>query len=145
VAKYSLTEKARELRKEPFEFEWDGRDWALPHIMDTDLASIPAADSGDIEAVRESVALAFRYSDDKSQAEAWRAALPVPAVALFELFRDWHEWSGTKPGESEASSPSSKSTGRPSKRTSRGSTTSGSPRRSRAKAETVELPANSSS
>ncbi|WP_051797279.1 hypothetical protein [Catenuloplanes japonicus] len=139
--KFNLTARYAEIKKEPFEFVWPGgdgkdRDWTLPYIQDIDLRVLEACEAEDVTALRQAFEIAFELA---GQDEAWAEA-PKPTSAIKELFHAWQEWDGVQPGESEASSDSSTSTGRPSKQTSRGSTKSGSRQRSSARAGTAAAP-----
>lgn len=60
---------------------------------------------------------------------SWDAVKAMPVAALTGLVTDWVKHSEVAPGESEASSPSSESTARPSKPTSRSAAASKTRRR----------------
>lgn len=134
-----------EVRRDPYVFAWAGRDWSLPHLGNLDYrlqAEIETFNSIDVEQMEGLFARMF----GPEQAAAW-AAVEVPTPVLFMLFDRWIKHAGAKPGEPPASPPSSKSTGRRSRPTSAGSTTSASPKRSTAKRaprKAASPPANSS-
>jgi hypothetical protein len=120
-----------EIRREPYAFRLNGRDWILPHIQDLDyrvLADIETMNTADVPAILS----LFNRMFDPEQAAAW-ADTPVPNPVLFLLFERWLAHGGAQSGEDSASSGSSGSTGKSSRRTSGGSTGSGSRASSSAK------------
>jgi hypothetical protein len=140
--KWSLTRAYNAVRREPFTFEWEGQDWQLPHFGDIDWRAAGLA--GDLEALTsggetatadvpvETLQSLFRYAFGPEQAERWERA-GQPGTAMVLLFQHWQEHAGADVGEPSASTGSSPSTGRPSKRTSPGITGSGSRTRSSAR------------
>lgn len=134
-----------EIRRDPYDFTWKGRQWTLCHFAELDYET-----QGKIEESTE-LTLAdltdiFRQAMGDEQFAEWRT-VRRPVGVLEILFKRWVEHSGAKPGEDKASSGSSGSTGRSSRRTSGASTTSASPKRSTAKRaarKVVSPPASSS-
>lgn len=136
---YDLDAAYAETRQEPFRFKWAGHEWELPHFGDVDWRAAQLAD--DLKALGDSDGVAevdievlqklFEYAFGPQQAKRW-ADVPQNVTAMIKLFVAWQEYGGSSVGESSASSDSSASTGRPSKRTSTGTTKSGSRGRSSA-------------
>jgi hypothetical protein len=125
----------------PFWFRWDDRWWKLPHLRMLDFevqAQVESFDFGaltdskDIEATKTRVNDLFTLLMGGELGAQWRTTVR-PLTMLLDMVNRWVEHSGGTPGEAQASPDSSKSTGRPSKRTSTASTGSGSRRPSRAK------------
>ncbi|GGN39443.1 hypothetical protein FHR83_006717 [Actinoplanes campanulatus] len=142
--------------KPDFWFRWADRWWRLPnmHMLDFDIQvdvmgfqGRVSEDNPDVNALKAMVNDLFDLIMDaghEGQASDWRAVKPRPLPMLMDLLSQWSEQSGVDEGESSASTSSSPSTGRPSKRTSKPSTASGSARRSTARPrEAGALPANS--
>jgi len=133
-----------EERGEPFTFTWEGRRWELPAFGDIDWraagmqAEMEAAADADgmAEVGVETLQKLFRFAFGEEQADRWEKARQ-PAPAMVRLFSEWQKRSGAAVGESPASTGSSPSTGRPSRRTSTASTGSGSARRSTARKRSV--------
>jgi len=120
-----------EIRREPYFFTWSGREWSLPHIGDLDyrvLAEIESMDAIDTEQVLSLFSRMFTAD----QVAAW-AEVQVPTPVLFMLFERWVAHGGGKLGEAPASSGSSGSIGKSSRRTSGSSTVSASRKSSSAK------------
>ncbi len=142
----SLTAAYAEIRKEPYVFEWAGREWELPHIAELDFRLL-----AEIDQIEDKVAdLAYHEGLFArlfgKQAQAW-AQVEVPTSVLMMLFDRYVKHAGGELGEGEASKPSSKSTGTKSRRTS-GTTTRGSGSRKRSTAKkaapkVASLPASS--
>ncbi len=125
----------------PFRFRWADRWWQLPHPKMLDFTTQAAVESFDYEAIAESdgdlnIAVAkvdelFTLIMGKEQGAEWAKVEVRPLQMILDLFSKWMESAGVKQGEAQASAGSSKSTGRPSRRTSKGSTASASPKPSR--------------
>lgn len=126
----------------PFWFRWADRWWMIPHlkmldfevqaeIENFDFSSVTAPEGGDVDvaAARAKLNELFDLIMGEQQGQQWRE-VPRPIGFLIEMLNKWTTHSGAKPGEAPASESSSASTGRPSKRTSTGSTASGSRKRS---------------
>jgi len=135
----------------PFWFRWADRWWQLPHLKMVDFEVQAKVESfealaekigDDVDAAKAEVNALFDLLMGDAQAADWRATAR-PVGMLFDMLRAWVKHSGAEPGESPASDGSSKSTGRPSKRTSTGSTESASRRRSPAKKAVATPPASS--
>ncbi len=135
----------------PFRFRWADHWWELPHPKMLDFAVQAAVESFDYDAISESggdLGIAKQKVDElftlimgREQGVAWAKVEVRPLPMLLDLFAKWMESTGVTPGEASASAGSSKSTGRPSKRTSNASTGSASPKRSRpAKATSQRAP-----
>lgn len=125
----------------PFWFRWGNRWWQLPHLrmLDFEVQARVESFQDDVTAVGDNVdqlrALVNGLFDmllGEEQGVEWRL-ISRPGDAILDMIHAWMKHSGATPGESAASDGSSKSTGRPSKRTSTGTTGSGSRRRSTAK------------
>ena len=122
-----------EIAPKPYRFSWAGQEWMLPHLGGLDYRL-----QAEIENVGENLNNLdyleglFARMFGAEQAARW-AEVEVPTPVLFMLFDRWVKHSGAKPGEGEASKPSSRSTGRRSRPTSAASTTSASRKRSTAK------------
>ena len=136
---YDLDAIYAEVRAEPFRFRWSGRDWELPNFGDIDLraAGLVAqietlADEDNKTGTIELLSKVFEYSFGEEQAALW-AKTAQNVSALMKLFEAWQKHSGTSVGEPSASTGSSPSTGRPSKRTLPATTGSGSRGRSTAR------------
>lgn len=123
----------------PFRFKWAGATWDLPHLGDMDWRAVSLADEMDVTQIRE----LFRLALPEDRADEWEQT-KQPTPAMTRLFTAWLQHSGMAPGETPASDGSSPSTGRPSKRTSRGTTTSASRGSSSARRQIATAPANSS-
>ncbi len=134
-----------------FWFFWADRWWKLPNLnlLDFDIQLQVMAfqgrvseDSTDAEALKSLVNDLFDLimeAGHPGQAADWRE-VTRPLTMLLGMLGDWSEHSGVDEGESSASTSSSKSTGRPSKPTSKRSTGSGSPRRSTAQTRAAGAP-----
>ncbi len=124
--------RERKAERAPFPFMFRGQQWELASLYSAlDLDTIDAAQNGDLAMIRSAVTAGL----GPEQAEQFGVgSLTVDEVV--PLFERWTAASGSRPGESAASSGSSESTGRPSKPTSTGSTASASRRRSTAKPAT---------
>lgn len=136
-------------KKTPFWFRWADRWWQFPHLLMLDFEVQAQVEDfhKSIDGVTDMDALRGHFNDlftlimGAEQSAEW-AQVTRPLPAVMTLLNQWLEHSGSDAGESEASAGSSKSTGRPSKRTSTGTTASGSRRRSPAK-KAATPPANS--
>lgn len=132
-----------EERGEPFPFDWEGQRWELPALGDIDWRAAglqaemeAAADAeGMAEVSVETLRKLFLFAFGEEQSARWEK-VKQPAPAMLKLFTEWQKRSGATAGESPASTGSSASTGRPSRRTSTASTGSGSARRSTARKRT---------
>lgn len=120
-----------EVRKPPYDFTWSGRDWSMPHMMDQDYRVLARIEGYAELGVDELISLVADLLG-KDQRQAW-ADVDVPTSVLYMLFDRYMKHCGAKAGEDEASSDSSGSTGKSSRRTSGGSTASASRSRSSAK------------
>lgn len=141
---YDLQRLYAEKAGGPFEFTWADRTWTLPNMRMLDMATQERLENLDTATTTvETINVLFDDLMGAEQGARWRQTVrPLPMV--MDLFQAWLEHSKSALGESPASAGSSKSTGRPSKRTSNGSTASGSPRRSSPRTpRTVTPPANS--
>jgi hypothetical protein len=136
-------------KTKPFWFRWEDQWWTLPHmkmldfevqarVAEFDFATLAdlGSDPEGIAAARTKVDEFFALLMGDEQGADW-AKVSRPLHPLLDMIREWTEHSGGDMGESSASEGSSPSTGRPSKRTSKSSTRSGSRRRS---TETVVIP-----
>lgn len=127
---YDLDARYAEVVKEPFQFRWAGKEWELPHFGDIDWRAAGLAtqieavvgDDGNAEIDVSVLQQLFDYAFGPEQAARW-AKVRQPVTAMTMLFTDWQKHGGTSVGESSASTDSSASTVRPSKRTSRATTT----------------------
>ena len=111
----------------PFEFTWADQVWTVPNMRMLDIEQQERIENLETEGANSETV--FRFFDDimgDEQGARWREVRPRPLPMIFDLLAAWLEHSKTPPGESPASDGSSKSTGRPSKRTSNGSTASAS-------------------
>src|SRR6185436_8384052 len=103
------------------------------------------ADDVDVDALRDMINELFTLVLDEGRdgqgAEFQETTRPLHA--LMQLLSQWSEHSGADEGESEASDGSSRSTGRPSKRTSSAGTASGSRKRSTGRGRAAAPPASS--
>lgn len=99
-----------DLGLEPYLFtDMDGTVRQLPNMKSLTTADATRIYDGDAMEVLPTVLAE----------EAWAAITAMPIAALPGLIADWVKHAEVTPGESEASSPSSASTARPSKQTSR--------------------------
>lgn len=134
-----------EIAREPYHFTWQGRKWSLPHMGELDFrlqAEIESMDEYTLEAIDK----LFQRIFGPEQAQEF-AQIRVTGPFLAMLFERWLKHSGVTPGEPEASTPSSESTGAKSRPTSGASTRSASPKPSTAKRaprKRVSPPVNSS-
>lgn len=131
-------------KAKPFWFHWEDQWWTLPHLRMLDFevqARVSEFDFGElaevsgdeaIEAAKAKVNELFALLMGPEQAAEW-AEVSRPLEPLLDMIQQWSKHSGADQGESSASAGSSRSTGRPSKRTSTASTGSGSRKRSTAK------------
>lgn len=132
-----------EAQREPYPFTWAGRERILPHVQDLSvdvLSLIGQVDAGDPDAVVGVLRVAF----GEDQWADLHAARPMPIGAATKLFNQWMAHCGVDPGEAQSSAVSSNGTAGRSRRTSAGSTASGSPRRSTAPRKAVARRVNSS-
>lgn len=119
------------IRRSPYEFQWQGEQWELPHLSELDYRLQLEIESHDELGAKELTVLFAKIFG--SQTARWERTA-VPTQVLFMIFERWIAHSGGKLGEDEASTSSSENTGRKSRPTSAASTTaSGSARRSSAK------------
>ena len=128
----------------PFEFTWADQVWTVPNMRMLDIEQQERIENLDTEGANSETV--FKFFDDIMGAEQgarWREVRPRPLPMIFDLLAAWLEHSKTLPGESPASADSSKSTGRPSKRTSNGSTASASRKRSTAPQKVATPPVSS--
>lgn len=138
---YDLQQVYAEAKKD-FWFRWADRWWRLPnlHMLDFELQSkvmgfgaltdgLGAADTSELAGHVNTLFDLIMESGREGQAAEWRETVR-PIAMLLKLLNQWTEGSGAVEGESSASAGSSKSTGRPSKRTSTRSTGSASRKRS---------------
>jgi hypothetical protein len=113
---FDLDAVAREAAGEPFRFRFGGEDYELPSHVD--IRAIAKLSIGQFYE-----ALQLMLGD-----EQWQRMLAADAVfddqTLRSLMEAYAAHSGTELGESSASTGSSRSTVRPSKRTSNGTTRS---------------------
>jgi hypothetical protein len=133
-----------EIRKQPYDFQFAGRSWSLPHLSDLDYRLMNRIESYTTLTTTELEGLFNEILGD--QAEQW-GQTKVPTPVLYMVFERWIKHSGGELGEEPASSGSSGSTGKSSRRTSGGTTGSGSRKRSTAKKAAPKVaspPGNSS-
>jgi hypothetical protein len=139
---------------EPFWFRWADQWWDLPHLkmldFETQLQVISMQDQvaefNDVERVKAALNDLFTMLMGAEQAAEF-AKVDRPIQALMDMLHRWRDHSGDteeEQGESSASAGSSPSTGRPSKRTSSGSTASASPKRSSGRVRKTATPPASS-
>lgn len=107
---FDLDAAIAEAEGEPFEFTFGGEKYRLPYSPD--LRAVAAMEQGKLtDAMRLLLG-----------SEQWGRLLAADAVfnipAFESLMAAYMKHCGLEPGESKASSPSSESTARPSKRTS---------------------------
>jgi hypothetical protein len=121
----------KEIAREPYRFRWAGRDWTLPHMGELDYR-IQAEIESTTEFTLDKIDTLFRRMFGPEQADAFNETT-VTGPFLAMLFDRWLTHSGVTPGEPEASTPSSETTGAKSRPTSGASTSSASPKRSTAK------------
>jgi hypothetical protein len=128
----------------PFTFTWANQVWSLPNMRMLDIATQERIEGlNDAAANVETINVLFDELLGAEQGEQWRH-VTRPLGMISDLFSAWLDHSKQAMGESQASAGSSKSTGRPSKRTSKASTASGSPAPSSRRArKTATPPANS--
>ncbi|BAL87294.1 hypothetical protein AMIS_20740 [Actinoplanes missouriensis 431] len=143
-----------------FWFRWADRWWMLPniHLLDFDthidvlsfgskFANISDdATEADIAVLKEHVSALFAKLLDEGRAGQGADFIKVkrPLNVLLDLIDQWKSHSGSDEGEASASAGSSKSTGRPSKRTSTATTKSGSRTRSTVPARKAATPRGNS-
>jgi hypothetical protein len=131
-------------KKADFWFRWADRWWQLPNLnmLDFEIQIQVMSFQGRISEDNTDAATLLAFVNElfdllmeagrKGQAAEWRQ-VQRPLPALMTMMSQWSEHSGVDEGESSASADSSKSTGRPSKRTSKPSTGSASRTRSTAR------------
>lgn len=95
----------------PFKFKWRGEVWQMP-LMN----AMQFRDQLDLE--NATVEESMRLIMGEDQFEQFIAE-PISTGRMRDLIAAWQRFQGLEPGESAASSRSSRSTARPSKRTSR--------------------------
>jgi hypothetical protein len=95
----------------PFKFKWRDELWTMPLMFAMEFADQMALEDADVE-----TSMRLIMGDD--QFERFIAA-PISTGRMRDLIAQWHKFQGLDPGESQASSRSSKNTARRSKRTSR--------------------------
>lgn len=127
-----------EIRKEPYVFTWAGREFSLPHLAELDFRLQMRIEEAQSLGAPELLALFDEMFGPEQAADF--AKVTMPTGALFMLFERWLNYSGAKLGEDSASSGSSGSTGKSSRRTSGGTTGSASPKRSTAKKAAKRAP-----
>ena len=127
---YDLQRLYAEKTGGPFTFTWADRVWSLPSMRMLDISAQERIENlNSSDATVETINLMFDDLMGAEQGALWRQTTrPLPMI--MDLFKAWVDHSRGAMGESEASDDSSPSTGRPSKRTSNGSTKSVSRRRS---------------
>lgn len=124
---YDLQAKYAQTAGEPFEFTWADQVWVLPSPRMIDVAVLDQIDNLDPSAANlDTFNTLFDGLMGPEQGARWREVSPRPLPMLMELIDAWQEHGGEQLGESPASDGSSKSTGRPSSRTSNASTASAS-------------------
>lgn len=126
-------------RRERYTFQWANQQWSLPNFAEIDLRVIGVAvdldaladGDEDAEVSPDLVLKLFEYgfAFDAEQAERWKNT-PQPIPVMLHIFAEWQQHGSSDLGELSASTASSRSTGRPSKLTSR-ATTKGSGSRAR--------------
>jgi hypothetical protein len=143
---YDLQRLYAEKAGTPFEFTWADRVWTLPAMRMLDITVQERLETLDTAAATvDTVNQLFDDIMGPEQGAQWRT-VPRPLGMVMDLFQAWMEHAQADLGEQEASAGSSKSTGRPSKRTSKRSTGSGSAQPSSRRArKTATPPVNSSS
>ncbi|GIM88751.1 hypothetical protein [Paractinoplanes toevensis] len=127
-----------EIRRKPYGFVYSGQRWVLPHIGELDRriqAELENAESLTFDQIDN----LFRRLFGPEQAARWeQVEQPGSKIELF--FQRWIAHSGVKPGEEQASSGSSGSTGKSSRPTSGATTGSASRKRSTAKKPAKRAP-----
>ena len=111
---FDLDALAAEAGGEPFRFTFGGEEYELPPRIDFRVG-VALAEGDSVGAVRYMLGEHWQRILDSEQT--------LDGHLAGELLKAYMEHSRTNVGESEASSRSSKSTARPSKRTSKGTTT----------------------
>lgn len=113
---FDLDAVARDATGEPFRFRFDGEEYELPPQMDFRAVA------------RLTVGQLYEAMELALGADQWQRVLDAEAVltmdAITKLFEAYSLHGGLALGESSASTGSSRSTVRPSKRTSGGTTRS---------------------
>jgi hypothetical protein len=141
---YDLQRLYEEKAGGPFEFTWADQTWSMPNMRMLDIATQDRIEN--LEVSGSGVETINELFDDlmgTEQGQRWRAVVrPLPMI--LDLFQAWLEHSKQAMGEQPASAGSSKSTGRPSKRTSNSSSASGSPKPSSRRARKTATPPVSS-
>ncbi len=142
---------------ESFWFRWADQWWEMPHpkmldfevqveIEAFDVTSfIPEDAEGRqaVEAARSKMNEFFTMIMGVEQGAEWAKVPSRPLPMMLDMLTQWRDHTKASMGEAPASTGSSKSTGRPSKRTSTASTGSASRRRSKAAQVAAGLPGNS--
>ncbi|MFB4265299.1 hypothetical protein [Nonomuraea sp. GTA35] len=97
---FDLDAVEAETAGEPFEFDYRGHTYSLPHVQDVDRKVLLGADQGDISAMNA----LFRegLGDDFEQFDAQ----PMKLRSLNKLFEAWLKHCGLEPGELQASTRS---------------------------------------
>lgn len=123
---YDLQGLYAEKAGEPFRFTWADQVWELPSVRMLDIELQDRLESLDADGTTvDTLNTLFDELLGPEQGARWRT-VPRPVGMITDLFAAWLGHSSAAMGESPASASSSRSTGRPSKRTSNGSTASGS-------------------
>src|SRR5262249_6242318 len=123
-----------EIRRAPYTFQWQGREWTVCHFAELDYETQGKLEGSTDMGLDDLQGLFREAMGDAQYAEWGRGRRPVDLLPI--LFERWVKHSGSKQGEDSASSGSSGSTGKSSRRTSGGSTGSGSRASSSAKKAT---------
>jgi hypothetical protein len=118
---FDLDRYYAETRREAYPFRWAGQLWELPNVYDLPTSVLDLVGKDDLGA--EEIQGTLRAAFGAEQWNAVNAARPLPISATMALFYRWLKWSGVDPGEALSFAVSSAGTAKPSKRTSRGSTT----------------------
>lgn len=124
-----------ETKAEPYPFHWAGQRWELTNVYDLDdsILDLLGADELTTDEIKTVVVAAF----GEQQWTALTTKKRLPIKVEVELFNRWMRSCGVNPGEAERSADSSADTAGRSKRTSNGSTVSGSRGRSTAAKKTA--------
>lgn len=85
---------------EPFDFDFGGRIYTLPHVQDLDRKVLLAADQGEQAAMAE--LLRSGLGEDHAEFDAQ----PMKLRSLEALFKAWLKHCGLEPGELRASTRS---------------------------------------
>lgn len=95
----------------PFKFKWRDRVWEMPLMDALEFSDQLALEEATVERSMELIMGEDQFTEFIAE--------PISTGRMRGLIKEWQAFQGLEPGESRASSRSSKSTVRRSKRTSR--------------------------